>query len=57
MKTRKDAPPSPWLDSLLARKHRNTATVAVANKNARMAWAILTKGEIYQPNKTMAVTL
>ncbi len=56
MKTRKDAPPSPWLDSLLARKHRNTATVAVANKNARMAWAILTKGEIYQPNKTRVVT-
>ncbi|MGB1258229.1 MAG: IS110 family transposase [Thiolinea sp.] len=56
MKTRKDAPPSPWLDSLLARKHRNAATVALANKNARMAWVILTREENYQPNKTVDVT-
>ena len=56
MRSRKDAQPSPWLDSLLARKHRNAPTVALANKNARMAWVILTRGENYQPHKTVAVT-
>jgi transposase len=56
MRARKDAAPSPWLDSLLARKHPNAATVALANKNARIAWAVLTRGEIYQPQKRVAVT-
>lgn len=56
MRSREGAPPSPWLDGLLARKHRNAATVALANKNARMAWVILTRGEIYQRDKAVTVT-
>ena len=38
-----------WLRSLLARVHPNTAVVALANKLARIAWAVLTKGEKYRP--------
>ena len=28
----------------------NVAAVAMANKMARIAWAVLTKGERYRPN-------
>lgn len=31
----------PWLTRLLARRHPNIAAVALANKNARIAWALL----------------
>jgi transposase len=42
---------SPWLLSLLARKPRKLAAVALANKIARTAWAMMTSGERYrQPN-------
>ena len=42
---------SPWLLSLLARKPRKLAAVALANKMARIVWAIMTSGESYrQPN-------
>lgn len=30
-----------WLIKLLARRHRNVAAVALANKNARVVWALL----------------
>lgn len=39
----------PWLARLLAEKPRNVAAVAVANKMARIAWAIIAKDELYQP--------
>lgn len=35
----------PWLDELLRRRPVNVAAVAVANKNARTIWALLTRGE------------
>jgi transposase len=38
----------PWLTQLLARKPVKVAAVAVANKMARIAWAVLTKKEIYR---------
>ena len=31
-----------WLRGLIARVHRNVAVVALANKLARIAWAVLT---------------
>lgn len=31
----------PWLHGLLSRRNMNVATVALANKNARIAWALL----------------
>ena len=40
---------SAWLAQLTARTHYNIAGVALANKLARMAWAVLTTGETYQP--------
>ena len=35
----------PWLDELLRRRPVNVVAVAVANKNARTIWALLTRGE------------
>lgn len=39
---------SRWLMNLAARRHRNIATVAQANKNVRIAWAILTREQRYR---------
>lgn len=39
---------SPWLLGLLARKPKKLVAVALANKTARIAWAILMRGESYQ---------
>jgi len=39
---------SPWLLSLLARKPRKLAAGALANKMARIAWAMMTSGEAYR---------
>ena len=38
----------PWLVQLLARRTPKVAAVALANKNARIAWAIMTSGERYR---------
>ena len=35
-----------WLRGLLSRAHANTAVVALANKSARIAWAVLRSGGI-----------
>ena len=40
---------SRWVNALAARKHVNVATVALANKTARMAWAIAHGGVEYDP--------
>lgn len=39
---------SRWLTSLSTRRHRNIATVAQANKTARIAWAMLARHEQYR---------
>jgi len=39
---------SMWLKGLIARRNKNIATVALANKNARIIWSILTRGEDYR---------
>lgn len=41
---------SPWLKGLLARRPKNVAAVALANKNVRIAWALLTRGGRYEPD-------
>jgi transposase len=38
---------SRWLQALVARRGKNKAAVALANKNARIVWALLTRGECY----------
>ncbi|MEJ6396265.1 IS110 family transposase [Gymnodinialimonas sp. 2305UL16-5] len=40
----------PWLAELLQRKPARLATVAMANKTARIMWAVLTKNEPYRPH-------
>jgi transposase len=37
------------LADLTARKRKQVATVAMANKMACLVWAVLTKGEAYRP--------
>ena len=44
----KTDPRSIWVNALGARRHKNVAAVALANKNARVAWAILSRGEDYR---------
>ncbi|WP_198670324.1 IS110 family transposase [Dyella sp. C9] len=46
---RHDDPLSRWVTRIAARAHPNVACVAMANKTARMAWAMLRHGTDYQP--------
>jgi transposase len=41
--------PSPWLIELVRRKPAKLAAVALANKNARIAWKLMVSGERYNP--------
>jgi transposase len=45
----------PWLTQLLARKPPKVAAVALANKMARTAWAVLTKKENYKAPQIIVV--
>lgn len=45
---RKPEKVEPRLANLLARKPVRLATVAMANKMARIVWAVMTRGEVYQ---------
>jgi len=38
----------PWLVQLMARRTTKVAAVALANKTARMVWALMTSGERYR---------
>ena len=46
----KDDARSQWLVELGKRRHRNIATVAMANKTARLVWAIVRYERSYQPD-------
>jgi len=39
---------SAWISGLLGRRHFNVATVALANKTARIAWAVMSTGQGYR---------
>jgi transposase len=45
----KTTPLALWVQGLLARRSKRAVTVALANKLARIAWAIMAKGENYKP--------
>jgi transposase len=46
--SRNGAPEGTWLAKMLARKPRMLVTVALANKTARIIWALLAKGGVYK---------
>jgi transposase len=43
-----------WLARLVARRNRNVAAVALANKNARIAWALLAHQRDFEPDYVSA---
>jgi transposase len=43
----------PWIESASRRLHRNVLIIALANKLARIAWAVLCRGSEYQPRATI----
>jgi transposase len=43
-----------WLANLIERRHKNVAAVALANKNARIVWALLTHQREYQSDFMLA---
>jgi transposase len=45
----KTTPLALWIQALLARRSRRAVTVALANKLARIAWAIMARGEDFRP--------
>jgi transposase len=46
--TKRGRPGSAWATSLLQRRPFKLVAVALANKTARIAWAVLTRGETYR---------
>jgi transposase len=51
---RKKAQIDGWLGELLQRRHKNVAAVAMANKNARILWALLAHGREFESDYTAA---
>jgi transposase len=47
----KTAAGAPWINALLARRSARLVSVALANKTARIAWAVMARGETYRQPK------
>jgi transposase len=54
---KRKADPSGWLHELLQRRNHNVAAVALANKNARIVWALLAHVRQYQTHYTPTLAL
>ena len=52
--SRRGAQSGSWLERMLVRKPRMLVSVALANKMARMVWALLTKKEDYRAPAAVA---
>jgi len=53
--THRDDALSEWVNRLVARKHVNVACVALANKTARIAWAVVHGEKGYDPRRAAGV--
>ncbi len=51
------AEPESWLRKLMARRNKNVAAVALANKNARVVWALLPNDRTFRPDYTPAAVV
>jgi transposase len=49
-----ETPLGTWLQGLLSRTHKNAVVVALANKLARIAWAVLRRGERFHGGRVAA---
>lgn len=47
----KDTPLARWINPMIERRGFNKAVVALANKNARIAWHMVAEGAHYDPGK------
>ena len=45
---------SRWVKNMLMRRHKNVVVVALANRMARTAWAVLNSGQAYEDNPAPA---
>jgi transposase len=54
---RKDTPDDGWLNHLLKRRNANVAAVALANKNARIIWALLSGDREFRPDYATAIAV
>lgn len=48
---KRKTPDDDWVIALLQKKPPRLVTVALANKMARIAWAIMTRKETYSPRE------
>lgn len=53
----KKAEPGSWMRNLMDRRNKNVAAVALANKNARIVWALLAHGRMFRPDHTPATVV
>jgi transposase len=51
------AEPESWLRKLMARRNKNVAAVALANKNARIVWALLAHDRTFRLDYTPAAVV
>jgi transposase len=51
------AEPESWLRKLMARRNKNVAAVALANKNARIVWALLANDRTFRLDYTPAAVV
>ncbi len=49
----KEDPRGLWIGQMRERRHPNVVAVAIANKNARVAWALFSSGEVYRPSRSV----
>jgi len=47
----KTTPLALWMQGLLARRSKRAVTIALANKLARIAWAVMARDEAYKPHE------